>query len=238
MKNIVSRIEADELCENMIIEYLGKSSSTVNSVDIDGFVKDFLHCNIVYESIAEENKDRVGFTGDGRRELLIFKNGKVKSVIYPKNTIVLDKYLLNKNEESHRRFILGHEAGHVLSNKINPCNTACFYNFANKNYDKFTIDEMRERYSINEWQANMFAAALLMPRYMMVKILKKYNGGRRLPIYGSNIFRPREKVILSKMKDALNVSYTAFVIRLKDLGMLKQHDVSEYIQMELGLGGN
>ena len=97
---------------------------------------------------------------------------------------------------------------------------------------------MRERYNINEWQANMIAASLLMPRYVMINALKQFNGGRRLPIYGENIFHPREKAILNKMANALQVSHTALVIRLRDLGMLNRHDVSEYIQKELRLGGN
>ena len=52
------------------------------------------------------------------------------------------------------------------------------------------------------------------------------------------MFHPREKVILNKMADSLNVSYTALTIRLKRLGMLKHHDISEYITKELQLGGD
>ena len=43
---------------------------------------------------------------------------------------------------------------------------------------------------------------------------------------------------LQKMADALEVSYTALVIRLRGLGMLNHHDISEYIEKELQLGGN
>lgn len=237
MKNLISRVEAEELCNGLVLQYLGKDLPIPSCIDIDDFVKSFLHCNIVYENIAEDDRDRIGFTSDGKREIHVMRKGKIVSIVYPKNTIVLDKYLLNRNEEYHRRFILGHEAGHVLANKVNPVSAGCFYNFANKNYVNYSIDYMRERYSINEWQANMFAAALLMPRFLMMKTLKKYNGGRRLPVYGENIFHPREKAIINKMMRALQVSYTALVIRLKELGMLSHHEISEYIQMELGLGG-
>ena len=160
----------------------------------------------------------------------------MKAVIYPRNTIVLDKYLLHPNEESHRRFVLGHEAGHILAGQINPDSPACFHHFCSRE-QTYTIEDMKERYSINEWQANIMAAALLMPRFLMLETLKKFNGGRRLPIYGECIFHPREKAILNKMANALQVSYTALVIRLKDLGMLNRHEVSEYIQKELRLGG-
>ena len=56
--------------------------------------------------------------------------------------------------------------------------------------------------------------------------------------YTHLIFHPREKAILNKMSNALRVSYTALVIRLRDLDMLSRHNVSEYIHNELGLGGD
>ena len=77
-----------------------------------------------------------------------------------------------------------------------------------------------------------------MPRSVMYETLKRFNGGKRLPVYGETVFHPREKVILQKMADALGVSYTALVIRLRGLGMLNHHDISEYIEKELQLGGN
>lgn len=237
MTNYISRAEAEELCDELIKEYAGRGTSIPAFVDIDGFVKDFLKCTIVYETIVEDDKDRIGFTGDGKRPLRIFKNGKAKEVVYPRNTIVLDKYLLNPNEYNHRRFVLGHEAGHILASRINPDSPACFHHFVDLKKTNYTLNDIRERYSIYEWQANMIGASLLMPRYAMINMLKRFNGGRRLPVYGENIFHPREKTILSKMANALQVSHTALVIRLRDLGMLNRHEVSEYIQKELRLGG-
>ena len=238
MTNYISRAEADELCDGLIQQYVGNGAQVPTSINIDGFVRDFLRCTVVYESIAEEDRDRIGFTGDGKHPLRILKNGKVKEIVYPRNTIVLDKYLLNPNEDNHRRFVLGHEAGHILSGRINPDSPACFHHFNDRERTVYTFGDMKERYSMNEWQANIFGAALLMPRFVMIDTLKRFNGGRRLPVYGENIFHPREKVILCKMANVLQVSYTALVIRLKDLGMLNRHNLSEYIQKELRLGGD
>ena len=228
MTNYISRAEAEELCDCLIQQFTGNVSTMPESIDIDTFVSKFLKCTVVYENIIEEDRDKIGFTGDGRRP---------KEVIYPRNTIVLDKYLLNKDENCHRRFVLGHEAGHIIANRINPDNPACFYHFARRKCSEYTINDLKDRYSIGEWQANTIAAALLMPRYLMRNALKRFNGGKRLPIYGENIFHPREKAILCKMAESLQVSYTALLIRLKDLDMLSKYDVSEYIQKELGIGG-
>ncbi len=238
MTNYISRAEAEELCDGLIQQFIGNDSEIPKAIDIDAFVCDYLRCTVVYENISEEDKDRIGFTGDGKRPLRIIKNGKRKEVLYPKNTIVLDKFLLNPGEQYHRRFVLGHEAGHILANRINPDSPACFYHFKNQDCSTYSMNDLKERYSINEWQANTFAAALLMPRYVMIEVLKRFNGGRRLPVYGESIFHPREKSILNKMANSLQVSYTALIIRLRDLKMLNYHDVSEYIHSELRLGGD
>lgn len=158
-------------------------------------------------------------------------------MVFPFKTIVLDRYLLRPEEHTHRRFTLGHEAGHLISMRINPESAACFH-CTHDRERTYSLQEMQEIYSISEWQANTFSASLLMPRSVMYETLKRFNGGKRLPVYGETVFHPREKVILQKMADALEVSYTALVIRLRGLGMLNHHDISEYIEKELQLGGN
>ena len=113
MTNYISRAEAEELCDELIRQFTGSTSSDPNPVDIDLFVRDYLKCTVLYESIAEDDADKIGFTGDGKRPLRVLKDGKPKDVIYPRNTIVLDKYLLKSSELYRRRFVLSHEAGHV-----------------------------------------------------------------------------------------------------------------------------
>ncbi len=237
MINYISQAETEELCEAMLNQYLGRDAPTPQSVDIDGFVRDYLKCTILYETFSEDDPNKIGFVGDGRTPLKIKRNGKVISVVIPFKTIVLDRYLLQPEEHTHRRFTLGHEAGHIISMQINPDSAACFHRTHDKER-KYTLKEMQEMYNINEWQANTFSASLLMPRPVMRNTLERFNKGKRLPVYGEAVFHPREKVILQKMASALEVSFTALVIRLRGLGMLNYHDISEYIKEELHLGGD
>ena len=200
----------------MLSQYRGRDAPTPQRVDIDGFVQDYLKCTIRYEAFAEDDPNKIGFAGDGRSALKIKRNGQAVSVVFPFKTIVLDRYLLRPEEHTHRRFTLGHEAGHLISMRINPESAACFH----RTHDRertYSLQEMQEMYSIHEWQANTFSGSLLMP------------------VYGESVFHPREKVILQKMADSLEVSFTALVIRLRGLGMLSYHDISEYIGKELQL---
>ena len=82
MTNYISRAEAEELCDELIRQFTGSTSSDPKPVDIDLFVRDYLKCTVLYESIAEDDADKIGFTGDGKRPLRVLKDGKPKDVIY------------------------------------------------------------------------------------------------------------------------------------------------------------
>lgn len=143
--------------------------------------------------------------------------GVVEQRVYPKYTVVLEKYLLRPGEEARRRFTLAHEAGHIIASQLDPHANACFH----RDIDAerlYTAEELRQRMSLSEWQANMLAGCLLMPRFIVKNALIQYNNGRKLPMYGTSVFRPREKEFLGQMTRRLGVSRTALTIRLRDLG--------------------
>ena len=91
--------------------------------------------------------------------------------------------------------------------------------------------------TIAESHADRIGVGLLLPCSSVENTLKKYNAGRRLPIYGTHVFTRREKVILGKMKNALGVSYTMLLNRPRHFDMLYQHELGEYIEKKLRAGG-
>lgn len=236
MRNYISRAEADELCDGLIRQFIGSNAAIPASVDIDAFVTHFLKVNIQYENFAEADLDKIGFCSDGTTPLRILEEKRVVEHVYPISTIVLDKFLLRPGEEYRRRFTLAHEAGHVLAAQIDPEASARFYH-TQSTERLYTAEELHQQLCICEWQANILAAALLMPKFIIKDALTRFNHGKRIPVYGKHVFRPQEKVILKTLSDTLRVSHTALVIRLRDLGALYPKDLSEYIGKELRLGG-
>lgn len=113
MRNFLSRAEADEICDGLMERY--HEEKGVSCVDIDGFVKDVLRCPVFYEAFAEKDLDKIGFCGDGISKLKVYREGKPVSVVFPRDTIVLKRFLLRAEEQNRRRFTLAHEAGHVLA---------------------------------------------------------------------------------------------------------------------------
>lgn len=186
--------------------------------------------------VVERNCD-VAFLSNGKRPLRVVRDGKRVEVIFPKNTVVLDKVLLNEKESSRRRFTLGHEGAHSIIAKQNPMqDVGCFHNTFDPER-QYTLEERRELLSFSEAQADRLSSVFLMPRFILEKVMKKYKCENGIPVYGWNVFAPEDKITLRKMADCMGVSHQALVIRLKTLKLLIPHDLTEYLEKGLQLGG-
>lgn len=238
MNNYVSRAELYEISEGLITLYLDTKKQALHYIDIENFITDFLKLNIEYASFSEADKGKLGFLADGKTPLLIFLDGKSNPVIFPENTIVLDKFLLADKENGRHRFTMAHEAAHYILNRVqNNVSVARFHNeFDNERV--YTTEELTQMFDTAEWKADTMAGALLMPRSFVEKTVGKFYKSGVIKIYGGNTFAGDDKLIIRKIANHLKVSYTALVIRLRNLELLEYHDISEYISKELKLGGN
>ena len=91
-------------------------------------------------------------------------------------------------------------------------------------------------FSLGEFFADKMAACLLMPRFIIEKAMRNYYKNKLIPVYGNNIFAAEDKVKLRKMADDIGVSYSALVIRLKNLCFFDYHETAEYIDKYLKVG--
>lgn len=103
MRSYISFGELEELGETIVREYLRKTKRyNALCVDIEGLVTDYLGLTVVYENIAEDDPNKIAFLSNGERPLCVARGGKREKVVFPKNTAVLDKVLLNEDESSRR----------------------------------------------------------------------------------------------------------------------------------------
>ena len=232
----LSVAELEELGEGLVREFR-KSTKEEVQVDIEEFIRSYLRLPIEYAKFAEEDKDKIGFLSNGTTPLCVIRNGQITQICYPKGTIVLDDFLLNENEKGRQRFTLAHEASHYLLERLNPEGMAAAFHSEYDAERSYTLEDLAKRLTLTEYQADKLAAAILMPREVVEQALVRYNGGKPIPIYGDNLFRKAEKKVIAQMAQMLGVSFTALRIRLKGFKMLEQHDISEFIQQELKLGG-
>lgn len=233
MKSCFSDMEIEELAEGLMRQYLGQKWDIPLRVDIEGFLTGYLCLPLKYRSFAEDDCSKIGFISDGITPLQVMEGRRAIRETFPKGTVVLEKCLLNRGEEGRRRFTLAHEAGHFIMDR-----TVTMASFRQE-YGReraYNPSEYRELLNFREARVDRLAAALLMPGFMVRAVLENFGVSSLIPIYGNNILRLEDKLLVQKMAAVMGVSYTAFLIRLKELGLLTRHDISEYIAGEIGLG--
>ena len=237
MENLVSFQELDVLGEGLVKDYAKKTHrSNAMCLDIEGFITDYLGLSIAYEDIAEEDKSKIGFLSDGKSPLLVTRDKVETFVTFPKWTIVIERFLTRDSESAKKRFTLAHEAAHAILAKHIPLQAGgCFQNEFDKTIP-YSKEDIKRMFSLNEACANRLGAAILMPEYRMDRALKKYNDGNKVLCYGG-VFPQQEKLLIRKLANALGVSMSAMSTRLKELKLLDNQPLDQYIREELLYGG-
>lgn len=239
MKTFTTYAEIEKLCEAMILDYQKqKKYEAVFCVDIEGFVTEYLGLDIVYENFAEEDPGRIGFFSDGKRPLRLSRDGRIQDIVFPENTIVIDRYLLDPCESGRKRFAIAHEGAHMVVKRHVPFRHESYAFYSEFDRDtSYTKTLLREMMNLQESYANRTAACLLMPRFMVDRILEQHNEGKRLMAYEGMILSKTGKIRIQRMADAAGVSFTAFFTRLQELKLIDLRPVEEYFRSDLAVGG-
>lgn len=147
--------------------------------------------------------------------------------------MVLERLLLQPEENNRRRFTLAHEIGHFLLHHADPVQKAACFNRIYDSERTYDTKEMHERMSLCESQANTMAAMLLMPPAVLMKVVYKHFHKKTVPVYGEHVFMPEKKLALQNMSEELGVSYTALLIQMRKYKIFEHHDINEYFAKTL-----
>ena len=238
MKRLATNEELETLGNLMVREYLQKSHKwNSKCFDIEAFITDFLKVTIEYENFAEEDDGKTGFCANGHDSLMVMRNGRKEAVIFPENTIVIEKLFLRDEMSAKKRFTQAHEAAHVILARHIPGQTAAAFHSEFDSAQSYAREDLKRIFSLEENQADRLGAVLLMPQYHVEKALRKYNDGKKIIRYEGGIFSQESKFRMQNMADCLGASYTALVNRLKDLKCFEERPIGEYIEQGLGFGG-
>ena len=222
MKRICNNNDVESVGAEIIEAYIRKINKKMDSlrfVDIDDFVVNYLKCRIVVESIYL-SADCLGYLSNGVTPLTVYRKGEVKSIVFPKDTIVIDRYLYTPGQETKRRFTLAHEAGHLITNRINKRSMASCYH-DNDGVVVRSKDDLLNRYSVQEVFANRFAACLLMPADTVKRYVRFYFDKDRVPLDKRGNIDTYDHALLREIADKMKVSITALLIRLNELDLFE-----------------
>ena len=219
--------EIELTCAQMLDQYInryGIKDKILPFIDIDDFVLNYLGCTVVYECIVGNN-NCLGFVSDGVTRLPVNRNGRKRYVLYDRDVIVLDKYLKTSGNESKRRFILGHEAGHVITSRIYG-NTAAYYNHAIDSEGNFNQQLLLGELNIYELQADRISACLLMPKHLLLKYMETYLNDNKVIRYENYGISKYDQSMLLRIANEMRVSKTTLMIRLRELNLIEKRPLS------------
>ena len=90
----------------------------------------------------------------------------------------------------------------------------------------YSLRDLKNKEDWNERQANILAAAIMMPRREINFAMQKYAGGRKLRCF-DGWFGIRDYKIICKLAENLGVSKKALIIRLSNLGYVREDYIRE-----------
>ncbi len=243
MKRLTSFDEIEALCGAMVRDFFrAKGYADVLCVDIEAFVREYLGLPVVYESFAEPDPGRIGFCADGERPLRVRRGDRQEEAVFPAGTVVIDRSLLRPGESARRRFTIAHEGAHDVLGRHVPAQAvpAAVLRGVSDPDAAYSGDMLREMTAVNECFTNRAAACLLMPEFLVERVLERCNGSRKVVMYRADhrrLFSQDQKLLIQRMADAMGVSYTALGTRLRELDLYERRPVEEYVRSELRYGG-
>ena len=212
-KSIVINIDyrkIDNLVNKHLTAFLGEEKHSMNPIDIDRFIQEYLGMEICYRKLSEHG-DILGVSIFSDMTLSFFEGDKFVEEFYAGGTIIIEEDLLDDNQYGRRNFTKAHEAAHGILNFENPTEKAVYYRRNNNNsfYEKL-IDKA--------------AAKLLLPDELVIKTFYAFMGTEHIhrlnPLCNQQHFKN-----FKFLARYLGVSRKALSLRLLQLGLV---DVADY----------
>jgi hypothetical protein len=216
---ILSKQNLEEIGGSVLRDY---SKRIHLPVDIEGFAQRYLGLRIEYRKLSDHGHI-LGLTSyKGVVVELHFKAGN-QYITVPEDTILLDERLESKSELHRRRFTIAHECAHQILTRMEE-----------RIIKTHSYRELVTAGDWSEWQANVLAAALLIPSAELTAALNWWRMPFKPTLYG-NRFNTMEYRQIKHLTQKFCVSIAAMVIRLKELGSiiiksaLEYHDPQEIV---------
>ena len=142
----------------------------------------------------------LGFISDGEKPLVVMDGKEKKSIVFPTRTVVIEEYLNMPQESARKRFTIAHEGAHEMLSRHIPIQNS-FKAAYHSEFDKdrqYPTDTLKEMLSVNECLANRTAACFLMPRFLIERVLKRYNNAEPVIIYDGNVLSQHSKLLIQR----------------------------------------
>ena len=234
-KERVMKLSQNDI-ENCAITALNSFMSAIpNKVEwvkpilIDNFAIYTLGLSLDYTRLCDDGK-MLGITTYCDTKIELYRYLRKETISVPKNMLLINESLKPPSllggqpdsERTRRRFTIAHECAHQILYRMIPDEKRREYDLR-YSARVISIQEYKNMEDWLEWQSNILAAALLMPK----KYIELLLGNRRVTIYGKRLNRP-DGLLVANMSNRLAVSRTALLLRLRQLEYAKALPAEAY----------
>ena len=222
----LSHEELEVIGESVLRDYAGDTAGVQIPIDIERFARKHLALQIHHCKLSARG-DILGLTTYSGINLVLPFPGENIVLSVPEDTILLEERLFRPSNFRRWRFTLAHECAHQILMRMEMKETGRNVRDGFVPGKTYSCRDLRTTEDWSEWQANVLAAVLLMPRAKLLELLDCGFKPLALARYGSR-FNSLDYASIRRLADQFCVSIKAMEVRLNGLGHITQKPESEY----------
>lgn len=214
-----SRRDLENMSRKLLSQYLRRSQAQHDRIDPEDFAKTMFGIEYEFRKLSTTG-EVLGMTSFDDFGVEVWDaEGSPEWFCLDRYTALIDLCLKEDGQEGRRHFTMMHEAAHQILRIFFPSEYGVQYRTMPVRY--YLAAPMRGRVTDwEEWQANVLASSLLLPRELILKHMDRL-GLKPIRILNKR-YAIREYELFSSMAETLGVSRQALAIRMKQLGLLER----------------
>ena len=214
----------EDLANQVLTDYFGTDHFPIHPVEIELFARHYLRLNIQHDNLCYGDEIVYGVTAYADSRIGFPEKNPVIFKTIRQDTILLDNSLKDPTRAPQRAFTIAHECAHHIIAMLKP-----EYITKDETHDFCKPRCLEKPRDWNEWQANVLASVLLMPRYLVECMQSIVQHPQKYVIYDDKNVLDDERAAIKALATSLGVSYSAMLYRLKRLDLVIQKSYLEYI---------
>ena len=221
----------NDIGEKLIRDFKPDALRYPQEIDIDLFAQDYLEMDqdFQYLSHCGVYLGMTVFNDTNRVPVYDPYHNRAEYISAKAQTIIIDKNLLEENQEHRYRFTMGHEASHGFLHKeyfrydpnqfmivdymVDVPTSMIQCRVDNKKFNS-THSQAKTDEDWMEWQANALSSAMLMPESTVQIVVEEVKSKKT-----NHVLLQYMKAL--KVSEVFNVSFEAATYRLKELGFIQ-----------------
>lgn len=235
---ILRKEDIEDEVENIINRYCPKCLEEPKEVDVEKLIED-IGLNLYYATMSK-NSEILGAFVFNKGIIPTYNDGTLENKKYDEKTIIIDSKVAEE-DDPRLKFTYGHELGHYVTQYdifhvnnnqlslfeiIDDKETAviCKRESVDPNNESNERKKLETKEDWQEWQANYFSSALLIPKCTLRIALKEYIDNYdvmdQTPLL-NKLEEDKLKKLIDELSKIYNVSIEMMKNRLKTLKYMK-----------------